>query len=268
MVKWLGKSKTKIKIAPALISIQLESFQIESFQNWIPLKLNSSRNNSLQIESIQSWIPSKLNSFRTIPFRIESLPNWSLSKSNPFNIWSLENWILWKLKGSINEISLFKSESLQILYVNPNEINSFKGIPFLINWWRIYLPMGSTELGTEISFLSTSFPKIPKILGDKDVSCSGVLEQSGIWIEDDGSKKFFSILEHNDFSSVVKVMAEMDCWIWLVFKYGTLDSVDCGSRNLKPEDKIFLASPSIFMRVHSGILFTLSSSSSSSSRSM
>ena len=52
--------------------------------------------------------------------------------------------------------------------------------------------MGSTELGTEISFLSTSFPKIPKILGDKDVSCSGVLE-------------------HNDFSSVVKVMAEMDC---------------------------------------------------------
>ena len=249
MVKWLGKSKTKIKIAPALISIQLESFQIESFQNWIPLKLNSSRNNSLQIESIQSWIPSKLNSFRTIPFRIESLPNWSLSKSNPFNIWSLENWILWKLKGSINEISLFKSESLQILYVNPNEINSFKGIPFLINWWRIYLPMGSTELGTEISFLSTSFPKIPKILGDKDVSCSGVLE-------------------HNDFSSVVKVMAEMDCWIWLVFKYGTLDSVDCGSRNLKPEDKIFLASPSIFMWVHSGFLFTLSSSSSSSSRSM
>ena len=67
--------------------------------------------------------------------------------------------------------------------------------------------MGSTELGTEISFLSTSFPKIPKILGDKDVSCSGVLDG----IEDDGSKKFFSILEHNDFSSVVKVMAEMVC---------------------------------------------------------
>ena len=107
----------------------LNPFKIKSNQNWIPSncilsKLNPSRNNSLQIESIQSWIPSKLNSFRTIPFRIESLPNWSLSKSNPFNIWSLENWILWKLKGSINEISLFKSESLQI-FVCESQWNQF-----------------------------------------------------------------------------------------------------------------------------------------------
>ena len=68
-----------------------------------------------------------------------------------------------------------------------------------------YLSMGFTELDKEIRLLSTPSPKIPKIRGDKEELEFGIT---------DGIKKvFFSILEHNDFSSVVKVIDEIDCWI-------------------------------------------------------